>query len=354
MGFFGLGFGKRAANLLAGKVDLGIVSPWAPEADLAPLVIADALGLDADNLPMTRSAAIKIPAVSKARNLLVSTIASKPLVALNSAGVLAPKLQPSFLYRTDSNVTPLERMAWTVDDLIFYGYSLWRVTRGAGESPKGGPILSAEYVPMRTWRVTPQGLYIDDEEVTDLSTVILFNSPFEGLLNIGSTTLKGARDTEASWVGRARNPIPLIELHVTDDAELTEDEIKDFVRAWSAARRSQDGAIGYTPAGIQINVHGEVKAELMVEGRNAIRTDVGSFLNVRASMLDGTMGVDSLTYTTTEGEKNSFYEFDLPFWTDPIAHRLSMDDVVPRGQRVRFDMYGAYHMPLDTDTPTED
>jgi hypothetical protein len=62
-----------------------------------------------------------------------------------------------------------------------------------------------------------------------------------------------------------------------------------------------------------------VKADLMVEGRNAIRTDVGSFLNIRASMLDGTMGIDSLTYTTTEGEKNSFYEFDLPFWTDPIT-----------------------------------
>jgi hypothetical protein len=354
MGIFGLGFGKRASNLLAGTTDLGIVSTWAPEADLAPLVIADALGLDAANLPLTRAAAIKIPAVSKARNLLVSTIAPKPLVALNAAGPLDAKAQPTFLYRTDSNVTPYERMAWTVDDLIFYGYSLWRVVRGAGDSPKGGPILSAEYVPFTTWRIRAGVLYIDDERIDDLSSVLLFNSPFEGLLSIGATTLKGARDTEASWVGRARNPIPLIELHVTDEAELGEEEIKAFVNAWSTARRSENGAIGYTPAGLEIRTHGEVKADLMVEGRNSIRTDVGSFLNIRASMLDGTMGIDSLTYTTTEGEKNSFYEFDLPFWTDPITHRLSMDDVVPRGQRVRFDMYDAYHLPLDTGTPTED
>jgi hypothetical protein len=61
-----------------------------------------------------------------------------------------------------------------------------------------------------------RGHILVDERIDDES-VLLFNSPFEGLLNIGATTLKGARDTEASWVGRARNPIPMIELHLTDE-----------------------------------------------------------------------------------------------------------------------------------------
>lgn len=359
MGIFGLGFGKRAAKALATADQLAVASPWAPESDLKPMVIAEAFGIDIDQLPLTRDAAIKIPAVSKARNLLVSTIAKFPLRAMSGDAVLDAKAQPSFLYRTDTNVTPYERMAWTVDDLIFHGYSLWRVTRGAGDSPKGGPILSAEWVPRDKWSIKPDAnvghrLYIEEEPIDDLSQVILFNSPFEGLLTIASKTLKGARDLDAAWVGRARNPIPLIELHVTDDAELEPDEIKAFVQAWADARRSENGAIGYTPAGLEINVHGEVHADLMVEGRNAVRTDIGSFLNIRASMLDGTMGIDSLTYSTKEGEKNAFYEFDLPFWTDPIEARLSMDDVVPRGQRVRFDKYDAYHQPLDTGVPTED
>jgi len=91
-----------------------------------------------------------------------------------------------------------------------------------------------------------------------------------------------------------------------------------------------------------------------VEARNAVRTDIGSFLNIRASMLDGTQGVDSLTYTTNSIERNAFYEIDLPFWTAPIESRLSQDDVVPAGQRVRFDKYAEYGAPIDTDIPTED
>lgn len=343
-----LGLGKGTRDLLSQPYDLGW-SPW-QEGSLTPIVISDIYGLEVDTLPLSRGSAIQIPAVSKARNLLVSTIAKLPLFALTKDGLATD--QPSFLFRTDSNVTPYERMAWTVDDLIFYGYSLWVVERGAPNPEGRRAILKAEYCPMTDWQITNGHVLVNEEEV-DQDDVILFNSPFEGLLNVAGRTLRGARDLDAAWVGRARNPIPMIELHQADDT-LTDAEVKPFVEAWSAARRSENGAIGYTPPSLQIITHGEVHADLMVEGRNAIRTDIGSFLNIRASMLDGTMGIDSLTYSTTEGERNSFFEFDLPFWTDPIEARLSMDDIVPRGQRVRFDRTELYHSPTATGAPTGD
>ena len=351
MGILGwLGVGKRTSDLLSSGT--GLTSQW-QSGELHQIVLSDIIGVDVlAKLPLDRSMAITIPAVSKARNLLVSTIAKFPLRCLDTKGLVTN--QPSFMYRTDSNVTPYERMAWTVDDLVFYGYSLWKVRRGAkSENAKYGPILSAEYVPMRDWEITNGNIQIDEQDVDELD-VILFNSPFEGLLTIGNRTLRGAIDQEEAWTGRARNPIPLIELHVTEEGALTDKEIQALVAAWSAARRNVNGAIGYTPASMSIETHGEVAADLMVEGRNAVRTDVGSFLNIRASMLDGTMGIDSLTYSTSAGEKNSFYEFDLPFWTDPIQARLSMDDVVPRGQRIRFDKYDEYNIPDPTGTPVED
>ena len=135
---------------------------------------------------------------------------------------------------------------------------------------------------------------------------------------------------------------------------MDEDEVEKLVKDWSTARRQDDGAVASTPEGVELNVHGEIKHELFVEGRNAIRTDIGSFLNVRVAMIDGTIGVDSLTYTTKDGERNSFYEFDLPFWTDAIAARLSLDDVVPRGTRIRFDMYEAHNLPTPTGARVED
>lgn len=336
-----------------------------PEPALVQLVVSDLMGEDAiKNIPLDRAAAISIPAVSKARNLLVSTISKFPLRAIrrnNDGTDTDVTTEHPWLYRTNGSVAPYERMAWTVDDLIFYGCSLWLLERGTPEDPtssdKRRPILNAEWCPFSSWSIktidgTPR-VVVDDVPIAD-DRYMLINSPFEGLLNIGMRTLRGARDTEESWVGRAKNPIPLIELHVTDDTELEKDEIKEFVKAFAEARTQPNGAIGYTPAGVEIRVHGEVKAEMAVEGRNAIRTDIGSHLNIRASMLDGTMGVDSLTYTTTAGEKNSFYEFDLPFWTDPIAARISLDDIVPRGTRIRFDMYEAFNQPAATGAPMED
>lgn len=351
MGFLDmLKVGSSSTNFLTDASRLHIQSPWASTESLAPLVMADILGETLNNLPLTRAEAISIPAVSKARNLLVSTIAKFPLVALKGAERITN--QPSFLYRTDSNVTPYERMAWTVDSLIFHGVALWLVERGAPDTDGRRNIIRAEYCPNDYWTIQDGNILIDNTPV-DESQIILFNSPFEGLLNIGARTLRGAIDQEAAWTGRARNPIPLIELHMTDD-QLTPPEVRDFVTHWSTARRSENGAIGYTPPNLEIKTHGEVHADLMVEGRNAVRTDVGSFLNVRASMLDGTMGIDSLTYSTTEGEKNSFYEFDLPFWTDPIEARLSADDIVPRGQRIRFDKYEAFNLPTATGIETQD
>lgn len=345
-----LGLGSRTLDMLANPMtSAGIKAPWT-EDNLSSIVIAEGLGLNLDNVPLARSGAIAIPAVSKARNLLVSAIAKLPLRAIAADG--SPVEQPSWLYRTDNNVTPYERMAWTVDDLIFYGYSLWLVERGANDGSGRRSILKAEYCPMSMWKITDGRVLVDDKEVSS-EDVIFFNSPFEGLLNIGSRTLRGARDQEAAWVGRARNPIPLIELHQTDDS-LEPEEVGPFVKAWSDARRAQDGAVGSTPPGLEIRVHGTIATDLFVEGRNAVRTDVGSFLNIRASMLDGTMGIDSLTYSTTEGERNSFYEFDLPFWTDPIEARLSMDDIVPRGQRIRFDKTELYSTPTPTGAPVGD
>jgi hypothetical protein len=344
---------RRARSLYAASSTMGIASPLTKSPTMSPIVITDVFpDLDPNSVPLTRAAAIGIPAVSKARNLLVSTIGKFPIVALK-AGVAIPS-QPTFLTRTESNVTPHERLAWTVDDLIFYGYSLWTITRGTKQNGSlYAPIVSAEYVPFDLWKIEDGEIIVDDDPVDDLD-VILFNSPFEGLLTIANRTLRGAIDQEKTWVARARNPIPMTELHVTDAGALDDAEIKAFVDTWSKARRGVEGAVGYTPAALEIRTHGTEAPDMSVEGRNAIRTDIGSFLNIRASMLDGTMGIDSLTYSTTEGERNSFYEFDLPFWLDPIAARLSMDDIVPRGTYCRFDMYNTFTTPAPTGPIVED
>jgi hypothetical protein len=348
-----LGVGKRNFAVASGSVRLGVASPYSTAADFGGVIVSDLFGDDAlKNWPMDRTQAIAIPAVSKNRNLLVATISKFPLKAIRAEGTDVTTNFP-WLYRTDNAVTPLERMAWTIDDLIFYGCSLWLVERGAADGDGRKPILNAEWCPPQLWTITDGKVLVDEQELDD-DAWILINSPFEGLLTVGARTLRGARDVEDAWVGRARNPIPLINLKRNGTEELDEAGVKALVDAYAAARTNPNGAIGSTPQGIDIEVFGDIEPALMVEGRNAIRTDVGSFLNTRVAMLDGTIGVDSLTYSTKDGERNAFYEFDLPFWTDPIAARLSLDDVVPRGTRIRFDMYEALNLPTPTGPKVED
>jgi hypothetical protein len=335
------------------------INPYTPAPQWPQFVIDDILGEEAKNLPLTRADAIGIPAVSKARNLLVATIAKFPLKAFRSVdGVdVDVTAEHPWLYRTNSAVSPYERMAWTIDDLIFYGVSLWLLERGApaGED-KRRPILNAEWCPPSRWTIKDVdgtlGIYVDDVPIAE-DACMLINSPFEGLLNVARRTLRGARDVEDSWVGRAKNPIPMIDLHRTTD-DMTPAEVTEMVDDWAAARTSPNGAIGSTPPSVEPQVYGELKPELFVEGRNAIRTDVGSFLNVRVAMLDGTIGVDSLTYSTKDGDRNLFYELDVPFWTDPVDARMSLDDIVPRGTRIRFDKYEAYNLPAPTGARVED
>jgi hypothetical protein len=335
------------------------INPYTPAPEWPQFVIDDIIGAELKNQQLSREIAMTIPAVSKARNLLVSSIAKYPLKAIRAnADGTDSEITTDFtwLYRTSGPVSPYERMAWTVDDLIFYGLSLWLLERGAPSADGRRPILNAEWCPTSAWTIGEfngqPAILVDGIAIAE-DRYMLINSPFEGLLNVGRRTLRGALSVEDSWVGRAKNPIPMIDLHRTTD-EMEEHEVTEMVDSWAVARTSPNGAIGSTPAGVEPKVYGELKPELFVEGRNAIRTDVGSFLNVRAAMLDGTIGIDSLTYSTKEGEANAFYEFDLPFWTDPIVHRMSLDDMVPRGTRIRFEKYSADNLPVPTGPRVED
>ena len=285
-----------------------------------------------------------IPAVAKARQILVSTIAKYPLVALDGADDVTAS--HAWLQATDGEVSPWHRMAWTIDDLIFFGWSLWGVERDAN-----GEIVKADRCPIERWKIDPDGTIRIDDVAAEEGSVILIPAPFEGLLAVGSRTLKGGAKLEASWVGKATNPIPAIELHATTDDPLEYDEVTALVQAWADARSDVNGAIAFTPHNVQAIAHGSAEPSLLIEGRNFLRIDVGAFLGIPAALMDASLSTASLTYSTQEGQRNEFADFTLPYWLEPIQQRLSLDDVVPSGQRVRFDLTDLYTNPPTATSP---
>jgi hypothetical protein len=67
--------------------------------------------------------------------------------------------------------------------------------------------------------------------------------------------------------------------------------------------------------------------------------------------MDASLSTASLTYSTQEGQRNEFADFTVPYWTEPIQHRLSLDDVLPQGQRIRFDLSDLYTNPQNPISP---
>lgn len=328
-----------------------LASPWSDNGSLARIVASDVLGVtNPGQRVTTRAGAMAIPAVQRGRNLLVGVIAGLPLRALDQAGPLAT--QPRWLTRTDSVLSPQHRMAWTVDDLLFSGWSLWAVQRGYGDE-----ILSAARVPIDRWRFDNDGQVLIDDRPVDDSSVVLIPGLSEGILAHGGETLAIAKRLETSAESRARSPIPAVELHNTDDSmPLTNDEASALVQSYVKARSNPDGAVLYTPSQIQMIAHGAGgEADMMIQARNSSAIDVARLMGIPASLIDASNVNSTLTYETSLGRNSEFIQHCLSLYTGAIESRLSMDDVVPRGQRVRFDMTGLSQPgPISTGVPTDD
>lgn len=324
----------------------GIVSPWS-EGQLSEFVWADIYGLNVS--PVLRKEAMSVPAVAASRHRIVQ-LADRPLRALRGDADVTDK--HAWLYRTNTAVTPWQRIAATLDDWIFYGESLWVLQRGA--KPEGaayGPILDAVHVPYDRWEVNAERMILVDKAEVPADSVLYMAGPFEGLLNVASETVRAAKALERAWASRVRNPSPTVILEEREDGTVTPKEATKYTQAVSKALRDPDGAVMFVPQKINLRLESSATVDVLDKARNAVRIDIANLLNLNASALDGAKAQSSLTYETQETERAELAD-RLAFWTAPLEHRLSMDDVVPRGTRIRFDF--ATTAPAQTGTPTED
>lgn len=313
---------------LATPVALSLESPN-QTSSLAKVVFAEYFTGELGEV--SRAAALQIPALKKARTLLISTIASLPLREYKD-GV---EVERSWLFNSKSGISPWHRISGIVDDLLFYDWSLLAVERD-----KDGQIIDAVRVPFERWSTNSKGqISVDGRFVPAASVVLIPGSGDGGILAAGASTIKGARALERAWISRAQSPVPLIELHQITDDEMEDDEIDELVDSWNVARSSPTGATGFTDKRIEVRTHGDKSGgeSHFEDGRNAVVLDIARLTGVPASVLDGSQSEASLTYSTSEGNRNDFIDYSLQYLLAPIEARLSLDDVSGAGSVIRFD-----------------
>lgn len=311
-----------------------IVSPWADDSALSTIVWSDLFGTD-ENAPLTRAEAMAVPSIARARNVVATTLGRVDLEASRDELVLPE--QPSVIRQPDPAQPRFITMTWTIDDLIFYGYSWWlTLTRSLVDNR-----------PAAVRRVHPGGVEITPalaamgqakvyDTIVDLRDLIKIDGPHEGILNFASRTVRAAAKLERSAARFADNPVPAVELHQLDDYPMSDTEIDAMISKWAAARRGADGGVAYTSMHIEAKVHGAPAENLLTAGRNTAAIDAARIVGVPADTIDASPERSSLTYATVESKNRNLIDYGLAAYAEAVASRLSMDDIVPHGTVVKF------------------
>lgn len=327
-----MGLLSDARSALSWAYAPAIRSPWAPNpSHLESFVWQDILGTDVE-FPLTRVAAMRIPAVKRSRNLLCETIAQIPLIAKRGDSDVSDQF--GWLRRTDRDVSMAHTIVWTADDLLFRGWSLWQVDRNRDRT-----VAHVWRIDPARWDIAADGtLSIDGKPVPPnfgdrYCLIPAFN---EGILASGSDTLRDAQDLARAARNAAYAPSPTMELHYTGKTELADSEIDKLIGRWAAARRGKNGGVAYTSANIETKQHGAVDEHLLIEGRTAMKVEIANLMGIPSAMLDAPTG-DPLTYATSKDKRDELIDFGCAPIMAAISARLSLDDMVPRGTTIMFE-----------------
>lgn len=333
------------------------LSPWATRGRLSHFDYQpDTFGARSAG-PVTADEATRVGPVKKARSVLHGVIASRPLVELvydpvtNTSTQLAGEQASTWLYRTDTDFSPQQRMADILDDHLFYEASVIALQRGAGVELGGrGAILDAVHVPYDWWRVDDDGVLMVHDQPVDPDSVLYIPGPSRGLCIEAQDEVRQWRSIARNIAMRLAAPAPSIILEDPEGQNPPEDdEIDELVAAAAAARRSPDGGVMYVGGLKATIVPNNDDSGLFINARNALRLDFANHLAMPASLLDGSPATASLTYSTHEGDRSEFADLSIDYWTTPIVRALSQDAIVPRGHRIRFDFADLF---ATTNAPT--
>lgn len=323
---------------------LELASPWAPASpQLQQILWSDVLGVVGKTLPTTRETAMQVPALARARHLLCG-FGARAVLRAYTGEALSPE-RPPWMYQAHGQVSPFHRMLWTLDDLLFSGWSLWDVERTTPDGPITG---GAQRVAKTRWTFEANtGRILLDGQPLNSKRALLIPGPHEGVLSFGRTAIVQAQELEATATRVAQNPAAYLNLHYTGEVPLTPAQIKEARTIWAEARRGDYGGVGYTGKDLAVEELGAAAEHLLVEGRNAAAVNMARIASVPAASVDATTPHSTLTYETAAGRNGELLDYGADLYLDAVAARLSLDDVMPPQEAARFDT-----AQLRTLTPT--
>ena len=289
--------------------------------------------------PIDRQAAASVPAVAQCVQLIKSTIAGIPLEMYSSSTGEELAAYPAWVKQPDSRAPRSVTIAWTIDSLIYYGQAFWQV-----ESVFADDLRPASFRYIQNSRVSTK-LDTMSQEVeyymingtrvpdTGVGSLITFQGFDQGLLLRGQRTINSAIAVEQAIAVAMATPQPTGYLKSTG-ADLPDNMVQALLNTWGAARKTRGTALltstvdyvptSYSPAEMTYN-----------DSAEELAAQIARMLNVPAHMINAEHN-RSNTYQNVLDARKEFFAYTLAPYINAIEDRLSLDDVTPRGQVLRF------------------
>jgi len=294
-----------------------------------------------------RNRAMSVPTISRARDLLASVIGSTKLCMYTERWNeteqemeevhLAPR---AWLRQPDPSVPYSTLMSWTLDDLFFFGRAFWYITsRTADGFPASFTRLPAGTVTTEdqagpVWFAPSSEVYFQGGMIPP-EDLVQFISPVQGVIYMSEQAVATALRLEEARYRNAQSAMPSGVLKQTGGEPLSAQELADLAAAFNAARMSNQ-----TAALNEFLDYTETKAlpdnMLMIDSAEFQAKELCRLTNIPFYLAGVNIG--SYQYTTSRGAREDLYLFGARQYLDCVSQTLSMNNVLPRGTYVKFDI----------------
>lgn len=291
--------------------------------------------------------ALSVPTVSRSRDLIAGLIGSLSLKHYSKQWTgeeyeeIYLPLEP-WMERPDPKVTRSFFFVNIFSDMFFYGVAYAYVTtRYSDGRPASFTWLPAANVSSTEQAGYPQ-FYGKSTELEfngmplDVSNVIQFISPIEGILKIGSRAIN-----TSIYLDQAADRYAQLEtvpgyLQQVSGEDMDGEFLGDLASAWAAARKAN--AIGALSTQVQFKEYSQNPQEVVADQRKYQALEMARLCNVPAYLVSAPTEGASMTYQNAEQARQDLYLFGARLYLDVIEQTLSGDDVLPRGRYVEFDI----------------
>jgi hypothetical protein len=312
-----------------------------------------------------RNRAMSVPTISRARDLCASVIGCMNFKMYtemwNGSEMEKMPLAPrTWLRRIDPTLPNNFILAWTLDDLFFFGRAFWYITsRTADGYPASYTRLPAATIQTLdqagpVWFAPSKQIIFQGGELNP-DDVVQFLSPIQGIIYMSEQSVSTALKLEAARFRNASSAIPAGVLRQSGGEPMSAQELADLAAAFNSARATNQTAclnefVTYTETATSPD------KMLLIDSAEFQAMEMARLCNIPPYLAG--ISVGSYSYQSSAESRMDLWTFGVRAYADCIAGTLSQNSILPNGTYVEFDVQqyltGEYSMGDYDNTETNE